>query len=718
MSSYIPPWDSNIEPNETNVRGWLDNLWGKFSPIEQARWQEAQYDSLFYAGEQRFINQYFNSNSAGNFQNFHFNICQQPVNMVSGYQRQHRKSIMYLPAETSDNRTTDQFTKIVTKANNDRKILEKYSRACEEACISGLVLLQPYLDFRDDPVNGTLDAKLWSFNSFLTDSYWREPDMSDANVVWTQQYISMQEAKTIFPEKEITRTPIAGPGNKSSRFYFLPENYNMARNDLLIMSYVWYKWKKKKKKLYDRNSGETFDFTGNENELEALLRDVGDDAFEVIEVDVPTWKLAVVLNDQLMSKGENPMGFDECPFVPIYWNYDPQLSYYNLRNRSLIRTCRSSQFLFNRRVILNHDISESSINSGWMRKENAVANEENLRYSGQGKDIVIKDGYDMADVQKIIPNAVPPSDLQLADQLMDLIFKTTGVSLENFGLGENASKDQSGLAIALKQGAGLMVLQKYFDQWDTALSLFGNLEMKIIQNMWSAGKVERMLGEKPTQNFFSKMFAKYHVTVAEGANTPVQQQQQFMQALELNQMLGGIIPAKYLLEISTIQGKDKIIKSIEEQQAHAAEMEQQKQQLEAAVLDAKLKQSYADAALKVASARERHGRAESNIGLFEERLSEIAKNRAMATKEKVEALEKLLDLTQRYGELEASLKGAQLQTVERANEAEEDREKADAKQTSLANDFTMSILNNYMPPAGDSMGGEQMGEFNGQNDIR
>jgi hypothetical protein len=372
--------------------------------------------------------------------------------------------------------------------------------------------------------------------------------------------------------------------------------------------------------------------------------------------------------------------------------------------------------LFNRRVILNHDISESSINSGWQYKEDAIANPENLRYSGQGKDIVIKTGFEMTDVQKIVPNAVPPSDLQLADQLMDLIFKTTGVSLENFGLGENSGKDQSGLALGLKQGAALMVLQKYFDQWDTALQIFGNLEMKIVQNMWSAGKVARMLGEEPTANFFDKMFAKYHVTVAEGMNTPVQKQQQFVQALELNQMLGGIIPPKYLLKISTIEGKDEIIAAIEEQQAQAAAMEQQKQQLEAAVLDAKLKQAYANAASQIANARERHGRAESNIGLFEERLSEIAKNRALATKEKVEALEKLLDLTHRYGELEASLKGAELATIERDEEAQEDREKADAKQTSLANDFVMSILNNYMPPHEGSMGGEEMnGEFNGQN---
>ena len=63
-------------------------------------------------------------------------------------------------------------------------------------------------------------------------------------------------------------------------------------------------------------------------------------------------------------------------------------------------------------------ISESSINSGWMRKENSIVNEDELRYAGQGKDVIIKDGYEMTDIQKIIPNAVPPSDLQLANQFL------------------------------------------------------------------------------------------------------------------------------------------------------------------------------------------------------------------------------------------------------------------------------------------------------------
>lgn len=59
MSLYTAPWDNSLEPNQGNVRLWLDNLKSKFMPIEQSRWNQANIDTLFYAGNQSFINRNF-----------------------------------------------------------------------------------------------------------------------------------------------------------------------------------------------------------------------------------------------------------------------------------------------------------------------------------------------------------------------------------------------------------------------------------------------------------------------------------------------------------------------------------------------------------------------------------------------------------------------------------------------------------------------------------
>lgn len=688
MSFYYPAWENNQEPNQGNVRQWLDNLHARFMPNEQARWNEANINTLFYAGAQEYVNRYFSSSSSANNNQLYFNISQQPINMITGYQRQHRRSINYIPSEGADPHTTDQYTRLIDHVANAQGINEVFSKACELSAVAGLNLLQPYLDYSEDPAQGSLKVKVWEYNSFLCDPFARESDFSDSNFIWCQEYISKQEAEARFPDKKAQVMPMAGTPQRYGNFYFLPENYNMARNDLMVLSYVWYKWKRKKKRLYSPSRHQFFDFGGGQAQLDEILYQIKD--LEVVEVETPCWKLATVLNDQLMFQGENPLGFDECPFVPVFWNYEPHVNQPRLRDRSLMTTMRSPQFLMNRRILLNHDISESSINTGWMRKVGAVANEDNLKKSGQGWDILINEGYEIADVQKIIPNAVPPSDMALADQLQSLIFATSGVNIENWSAQEQGQV--SSLTVLLKQGANLMVLQKYFDQWDVSFKLLGDRLLKIVMNNWNAAKVSLIIGEDPSPHFYSKIFAKYQIVVEEGLNTATQRQQEFMQWLELNQALGGIIPPSEIAKRATIQGKTELMEILAKHEQQQAAVAEHTQNVAHVLEEAKIKELYSKSANNLAQARERHGREESNIGLFEERLSHIATNKSLALKNKMEALAKMMEVISKYGEIETALKEANLETYEYQQDIENDMDKQDAKATSQGNEFVMQML--------------------------
>lgn len=610
--------------------------------------------------------------------------------MVTGYQRQHRKSFNYIPSEGADPHTTDQYTRIITHAANTEGIHEQFSKSCELATVSGMVLLQPYLDYTgDDPSQGSLKLKVWEYNAFLVDPYFRSPDMSDAQFVWCQEYISKKEAEARFPDKIENIAPMSGTPQRYGSFYFLPENYNMARNDLMVLSYVWYKWKRKKKRLYSASRNQFFDFGGGQEQLDEILYNIPD--LQTVEVDTPTWRLAVVLNDQLMFQGDNPLGFDDCPFIPVFWNYEPHINYYDLRVRSLVRTMRDTQFLLNRRIIINHDISESSINTGWIRKVGAVANEDNLKRSGQGYDVIVNEGYEMSDIQKVIPNAVPPSDMELANQLADLIFSTSGVNLENWSAQQD--KQASSLTVLLKQAANLMVLQKYFDQWDYSLKLLGDKLLKIVLNNWNAAKCSLLLGEEPSPHFYSKIFAKYQVIVEEGLLTATQRNLQAQQMMDINQMFGReVFPPSMVVPHLNLSGKGEAIEFLQQQEQQAQAVQQEATNIQHAFEDAKLQELYSKATANIATARERHGRAEADIGLFEERLSEITQNRALATKHKIEAMAKLVEVIKAYGEVEAMLAMGGVQSVDAGQENEEDRAKADAKRTAMSNEFVAQML--------------------------
>jgi len=701
LAFYYPPWNNALEPSQGNVRQWLDNLYSKFQPIEQSRWNQSNIDTLFYAGSQTFVNRYFNFAPTTSYQQYYFNLCQQPVNMITGYERQHRKQWMYQASEGADPQTCDQYTKLITHIANAGDLHEQKSKAKELATVSGMVLMQPYLDFtNNDQAQGELKVKIWEYNAFLVDPYFRSPDMSDAQFVWCQEYISKKEAENRFPDKAAAIAPMAGTPQRYGSFYFLPENYNMARNDLMVLSYVWYKWKRKKKRLYSRTRNEFFDFAGGEENLEEILYNVND--MEEVTVEVPCWKLAVVLNDQLMFQGDNPLGFDGCPFIPYFWNYEPHINYYDLRVRSLIRTMRDPQFLFNYKIITNNDIAAATINAGWKRKVGAVANEDNLKKSGQGWDVIVNEGYDMTDVEKIIPSAVPQSDLELGQQMADLIYQTSGINLENWS--GQQDKQISSLTMMLKQAANLMVFQKYFDQWDYSDKLLGERLLQICLNNWNAEKVKLYIGEDPSPFFYSKIFSKFHTMVEEADLTPMQQNLQAQQMLDMNQAFGReVFPASMIIPKLNITGKSEIISFLQQNEQQAQQLQQEQTAVQHAFEDAKLKELYTKAANNLAMARERHSRSDSNIGLFEERLSMISKNHAMAVKEKMEATTKLLEAIEKYGEIETLLKNSEIESFDYREEINESREKLEAKKMSSGNEFLSKILGQMQNPS--QMGG-------------
>ena len=626
--------------------------------------------------------------------------------MVTGYERQHRKGFQFIPSDGADPQTTDQYTKLITQECNSEGIHEQFSRACEQSCITGMVLLQPYLDFNGyDPAQGQLKLKLWEYNSFLVDPYFRNFDMSDANFVWTQEYISKKEAQFKFPDKIQNIAPMAGTPQRYGSFYFLPENYNMARNDLMVLSYVWYKWKRKKDKLYSKSRNQFFDFAGNGNEMDQLLYTIPD--LEKVSVEVPCWKLAVVLNDQLMYQGVNPLGFDDSPFIPVVWNYEPHINYYDLRARGLVRTMRDSNYLLNRRIILNHDITEATINAGWKRKIGAVGNEDNLKRSGQGWDIIVNEGYELTDVEKIQPSGVPESDMALADQLRSLIFGTSGVDLENWAA-QNDSQASS-LTTMLKTAANLTVLQKYFDQWDYAKKILGERLLQICLNNWNADKVKLIIGEEPTDYFYSKIFSRFQVIVEEGELTPTQQNMQAQSRLDINAAFGReVFPPSMIVPYLNITGKKEAIEFLQQQEQAAQAANQEMQTIQHAFEEAKLKELYARAVNSIATAKERYGRFESNIGLLEERMAEVSKNRALSTKAKMEALEKMVDVIGKYGEIETSLKMRDIDNFDYQEMAKEDQAKNEAHQDAASNEFINKLMNGMDPQQNSSQNESQM----------
>jgi hypothetical protein len=245
----------------------------------------------------------------------------------------------------------------------------------------------------------------------------------------------------------------------------------------------------------------------------------------------------------------------------------------------------------------------------------------------------------------------------------------------------------------LKQAANLTIFQKYFDQWDYALKLLGDLLLLIILYNWNAAKVGLILGEEPSPHFYSRIFAKYQTVVEEGINTPTQKSMQARQMMDINQMFGReVFPPSMIVPCLNMSGRAEAEEFLKQQEQQMQAVQSEAQNIQHTFEEAKLQEMMSKSVLNISNAKERQGRVDSNIGLFEERLSMIARNNALSLKAKTEALEKLIEVTHRYGELEAHLKMNELQSLEIQDEIKEDKAKIDAKKTSMSNDFVAQML--------------------------
>jgi len=474
--------------------------------------------------------------------------------MISGHQRRNRKSIIAIPIENADEETADQFTKVLMWATRQECVLETISEAFQGGLVTGMNLLQVWIDYRSDPVSGNIRVDNCSYNSFLMDPFFRKADLSDCNGIWKRSFLTRRECVSLLPDKaeEISDLPGGQGSAKDGKFQFMPESFNYGSNNLLAYDEFYYRDYRTQKMLVDSETGETLEWTApDEESLEAFLRQYPQ--VTVIDQEIPTVKLAIVLEGRVFYNGPNPTG-DKYPFIPVLGYYNPQMSDFTSRIQGVVRGLRDAQYLYNRRRIIELDILESQINSGWVYKENALVNPKDVFLSGQGRGLALKEDAQMTDVQQIVAPQIPPSMIQLSELLAREVMEISGVNEELLG---SATDDKAGILSMLRQGAGLTTLQVLFDNLDRSQKLLGKLMIDIIQSNFTPGKIKRIIEDEPSPQFYNKAFGKYDCSVEEGLNTITQKQMQFAQMLELREA-GVQISDQDLLEAATLQNKKKL----------------------------------------------------------------------------------------------------------------------------------------------------------------
>jgi len=504
-------------------------------------------------------------------------------------------------------------------------------------------LLQVWVDYRTDPVSGNIKVDNCAHNTFLIDPYFRKKDLSDCNAIWKRSYLTRQECISLLPDHTDMIMSLPAKDDRDGKFNHMPESYNVGPKSLLMYDEFYYKDYRSQRMLVDSQSGETMEWRSHdEDALKEYLRMYPQ--VTVITSDIPTIKMAVIVQGRVMYDGPNTMGIDRYPFIPVLGYYNPQMSDYAWRIQGVVRGLRDAQYLYNRRKVIELDILESQITSGFKYKIDSLVNPKDVFLSGQGRGLALKQEAQMTDVEQIIPPQIPPSMIQLSEILGKEIQEISGVNEELLG---SATDDKAGILSMLRQGAGLTTLQILFDQLDRSQKLLGSLVIDIVQSNFTPGKVERIIEEQPTQEFYNKAFGRYDAAVEEGVNTTTQRQMQFAQLLHLREA-GINIPDDVILEATTLQNKKKLVDSVTKTAEQQQQMQQLQMQVEIAEIQARTKLSEARSVADTGLGLERVSRVKENEAFAIERRAEARKDSAQGVLNIVRAIKELdsIDLEQ------------------------------------------------------------------------
>ena len=602
--------------------------WDPFFP-------EAARDLRFYLGDQwdeREKRQLFQEGRS----TFVFNRVRRNINMVTGYQRKHRLSSVVAPIENSDQKTADQLSQLLLYSMNSADGYQCISDSFAGALKTGWNLMSVWMDYRDDPINGDIKFAREPYNGFILDPYFTRLDFSDCGYILRRKYLNVDHVASLLPgqEKEVYSL-YRGGWERDDKFTWLP--YQRQPNGQELMSYnemYLQKWRNVPV-LVDMETGETTEFDQDSEMVGTFLEQYPQ--LEVVQRPKRYIEMHVIVNDHVMRSEINPNGLDEYPFVPFTAIFEPESDQWGLKVQSLTRCMVDPQREANRRRSQMVDILDSQINSGWIADENSVVNPRSLFQSAQGKVIWRKEGSPPGSLEKIPPSQIPPSMFQL-QQLFDKdMMEIAGINDAAFGQTENAG--ESGVMMMLRQGAAIVNLQELFDNLRNSQKSMSKKVLKLIQT-WKPAKVQRIINEDPTPQFYDEEFTKYDVTVQEGILTDTQRQMYFRQLVDLKQ-LGAPVTGEMLAKAAPIQGKSEYIEELAEMEKQQAQQQQKQQKMQEELLDSQRQLAQAKAISDIALSKERFTRAVANNSLADERAAAAVEDRSDAALQRIKAVKEL-----------------------------------------------------------------------------
>jgi hypothetical protein len=611
-----------------------------------------------------------------------YNIIRRPLQFFSGYLRDNINEIIYAPVEGSDQKTADQFTKLGYYIWDKGMGFPTFLDAADECFKSGMSLCGIQMDYSKDFINGDISFFKRTYNSFYLDPTFENINLSDCGFAITRDLIGKQTIKQLLPFIDPKDIENISAGFRDDKFIqYHPEFTTFSRNKNLICYDQYYKRITKTRKfLVDMESSFYRDITDLPNEdIKKLklgirrfnvMREQADELdmdrgeipnLEIRDVERGFVELNIMLNGQRMYCGEDKTGIVHTyPFVPLICYMEPSIWMASQRIQGISACNWSLQRQFNKRHMKITDMMDSSISTGYKYLIGSVPDPQDLQQSGQNKIIGVdpENAPQGLDSVQELHGGQANSDLINYQQVLDQLSLTlSNVNESSMGIDEKGNTQVSGRLAEVRIAQGLRGNRKILDNVEISQQVLGSLIMKAIQVHYPPGKVERILAETPTDQFYDQEFEQYDAVVKEGVRSKSQRDAYYYELVSLKKEGIVDVPQAEIVKALSMAG----LSDLEEAIAKQDEMVSKLTALNEEKIQKELEGMDADKEANLGLAQERRSRVISNLSLKDERESEAQQNIAQAALDRAKALtevakmneDRILQVLQFVNELEA-----------------------------------------------------------------
>ena len=594
-----------------------------------------------------------------------FNIERRGLQFFSGYLRDNINQVIYSPVEGSDQKTADQFTKLSYYIWDKGFGYPVFLDGCDESMKSGISLCGIQMDYTRDFVNGDISFFKRTYNSFYLDPTFEQINLRDCAFAITRDLMGKQYTKQLLPFVDPKFIDDITFGYRDDKFMtYHPEFTTFSRNRNLIAYDQYYKRITKTRKfLVDMQSSYYRDITDLDSEkinklklgirrFEEMRADadvLGIDESEIPEIEIMNVErgfveLNILLNGQRVYCGEDKTGINQTyPFVPIICYFEPSIWMASQRIQGIAATEWSNQRQFNKRHMKIVDMFDSVIATGYKYLIGSVPDPQDLQQSGQSKVIGVDpenapQGLDS--VQELRGGSVPPQLMEYAQMLDQLSLTLANVNESVLGVDQGGNTQISGRLAQVRIAQGLRGNRKIFDNIETSQQVLGGLILQVLQNHYPPGKVERIIAEQPTDQFYEQEFEQYDAVIKEGVRSQSQKDAYYYELVNLKR--DGIVdvPQSEIIRALSMAGLSDLEEAIAKQEEKIAQQQAKIDEQEKMALELANSQKIANLSLS----KEREARMIADIGLAEERHSEAASNMADAVLARSKAIVELSSL--------------------------------------------------------------------------